>query len=190
MLTECPAVRQRKACRSMCASRTVAFFAPQSGLRADNGARIAAESVNHDLLGDLDGPPIQLDGSTMIPELLRAMPAARSVLDRYGLQGCGGPLGPHESLEFFARAHDVPLERLLEEIRQAAAAAGPATALPFAETLADSIYRPFFRAGIAVVLTLGAAWGVVLLLRIAWSRSFTAVSIHEINAYGHAQIFG
>lgn len=135
-------------------------------------------------------PPIPLDGSTMIPELLRAMPAARSVLDRYGLQGCGGPLGPHESLEFFARAHDVPLERLLEEVRQAVAAAGPATVPPFAETLVDSIYRPFFRAGIAVVLTLGAAWGVVLLLRIAWSRSFTAVSIHEINAHGHAQIFG
>lgn len=52
------------------------------------------------------------------------------------------------------------------------------------------IHRPFFRAGIAVLLTAGAAWGAVLLLRIATSGSFTAISIHDINAHGHAQIFG
>ncbi|NUQ61856.1 MAG: NnrS family protein [Pirellulales bacterium] len=52
------------------------------------------------------------------------------------------------------------------------------------------LYRPFFRAGIAVVLTLGAAWGALLLLRIAWAGSFTAIGLQEINAHGHAQIFG
>jgi hypothetical protein len=55
---------------------------------------------------------------------------------------------------------------------------------------ADTIYRPFFRAGIAVVLTLGATWGVLLLVRTAFLKSFTAISVHEINAHGHAQIFG
>lgn len=135
--------------------------------------------------------PVPIEGSTRIPDLLRAMPEARTVLDRYGLQGCGGPLGPAESLEFFARAHDVPLDRLLAEIRQAQAAEpASSAALSFTEALADRIYRPFFRAGIAVALTLGAAWGVILLLRIAWSGSLTAVSIQEVNAHGHAQIFG
>lgn len=128
----------------------------------------------------------------MIPELLRAAPAARPVLDRYGLRGCGGPWGPAESLEFFSRAHDVPLDRLLEEVDQAIAAGpvAPAETVTPEERLGDTIYRPFFRAGIAVVLTLGAAWGVVLLTRIALLKSFTAVTIHEINAHGHAQIFG
>ncbi len=132
------------------------------------------------------------DSHTMIPDLLRACPQARPVLDRYGLRGCGGALGPHESLEFFARAHDVPLERLLREIGEAirAGGAGQAVQPAFRETPADSIYRPFFRAGIAVALTLGAAWGVGLLLRIAMSGSFTAVSLQEVNAHGHAQIFG
>ena len=37
------------------------------------------------------------------------------VLDRYGLRGCGGTLGPHESLAFFAPAHDVPPDQLLWE---------------------------------------------------------------------------
>ncbi len=41
-----------------------------------------------------------------------------------------------------------------------------------------------------VVLTAGAVWGAILLLRIGLSQSFTAISIHEINAHGHAQIFG
>ncbi len=55
---------------------------------------------------------------------------------------------------------------------------------------ADNIHWPFFRAGIGVMLTLGAAWGVILLLQIAWSGSFTAVGLQEVNAHGHAQIFG
>lgn len=128
----------------------------------------------------------------MIPDLLRTMPQARPVLDRYGLRGCGGALGPHESLEFFARAHDVPLDRLLGEIGEAVQSAEKQTPEPpaFRESLADRIYRPFFRAGIAVALTLGAAWGVILLLRIALSGSFTTASLQEVNAHGHAQIFG
>lgn len=123
-----------------------------------------------------DAPRIH--AATPIPELLRVAPAARSVLDRYGLRGCGGPLGPAESLEFFSHAHDVPLDRLLDEIRRAVEA-GPATtaASSAAEQLGDAIYRPFFRAGIAVALTLGATWGVPLLVRIALLKSFTAIGI-------------
>jgi len=131
-------------------------------------------------------------GQTMIPDLLRDQPRARTVLDRYGLGGCTEAAGPHESLESFARAHDVPLDQLLQEIREAV---GPHSEhelkqLVIRPARADHIYRPFFLAGIAVVLTVGAAWGVVLLLRIAWSGSFTAVPLQEVNAHGHAQIFG
>lgn len=51
-------------------------------------------------------------------------------------------------------------------------------------------HRPFFRAGISVLLTAGAVWGALLLLRISIDGSFTAISVHDINAHGHAQIFG
>jgi hypothetical protein len=131
---------------------------------------------------------LQISEKTLIPELLVQAPHSRAVLDRYGLRGCGGPNGPVESLGFFARAHDVSLPRLLDELRNA----GPlrlATALP-APQLADAIYRPFFVAGIVVVLTLGAVWGAYLLLQIGVAGSFTAAGLHEINAHGHAQIFG
>jgi hypothetical protein len=131
-----------------------------------------------------------IDGNMMIPDLLRACPAARPVLDRYGLRGCGGPAGPVESLAFFAKAHDVSIQQLLDEVRGSLRSPGAPPAAGAAPGAADTIYRPFFKAGIAVVLTLGAAWGAYLLIRIALRGSFTAVGLHEVNAHGQAQIFG
>ena len=134
---------------------------------------------------------LAVDDKTLIPDLLRTAPQARTVLDRYGLQGCGGPEGPRESLRFFARAHDVPLDRLLRELRESASVAVTLPAgLSTASSLADGIYRPFFSAGIATVLTLGAVWGAYLLLQIGMSGRFSAAGLHAINAHGHAQIFG
>lgn len=133
--------------------------------------------------------PGSLDDKVLIPDLLDANPQVRPVLDRYGLRGCGGPKGPRETLGFFAKAHDVSIERLLEDLR--AGLEQPAAKAPSSEIhKADAIYRPFFRAGIAVVLTLGAAWGAYLLWRIGMHGSFAAAGLHEINAHGHAQIFG
>jgi hypothetical protein len=130
-----------------------------------------------------------------IPDLLRLAPDARCVLDRYGLRGCGGERGPAESLAFFARAHEVPVERLLLELRERLARrkdpypSGQEGA-EGAARLEDSIYRPFFKSGIVVVLTLGAVWGAYLLLRIGLAGRFAAVGLPEVNAHGHAQIFG
>jgi hypothetical protein len=133
-----------------------------------------------------------IDGQLMIPELLRVAPQVRPVLDRYGLKGCGGAMGPAESLAFFARAHEIPLARLLEELRDATRPVSQPIPLPLDDSPSrgDTIYRPFFKAGMVVTLTLGAVWGAYLLLRIAVSGSFTAAGLHEVNAHGHAQIFG
>src|SRR5215467_1698602 len=91
--------------------------------------------------------------SVQIPDLLRLAPGVRPVLDRYGLRGCGGEWGPAESLGFFARAHDVPVESLLREIRERLAGRlDPSTDKDDrgeSSQLADAIYRPFFKAGIA-----------------------------------------
>jgi hypothetical protein len=71
---------------------------------------------------------LTLAPATLIPDLLAAAPQARAVLDRYGRRGCGGPLGPHESIQFFARSHDVPVERLPGELRGALATPAPQVA--------------------------------------------------------------
>ncbi|HKI32871.1 MAG TPA: DUF1858 domain-containing protein [Gemmataceae bacterium] len=132
-----------------------------------------------------------IDGQVLIPDLLRAVPQARPVLDRYGLRGCGGELGPVESLGFFAHAHDVPLPGLLRELREVCERPAELPPTPPVAQIGDAIYRPFFKAGIVLVLTLGAVWGAYLLLRIAFSgEGFKAVGLHEVNAHGHAQIFG
>ncbi len=139
----------------------------------------------------------EIDTKAMLPELLAAHPELREVFDAYGLRGCGGPLGPPETVAFFARAHGVELDVLVADLEGAlrrAAAQGPVAAplLPVAQrpALADRIYRRFFLAGIASVLTIGAGWGVWLLLSIAANESLTAPSIFAINAHGQAQIYG
>jgi hypothetical protein len=80
----------------------------------------------------------------LIPDLLRVAPQARAVLDRYGFRGCGGPLGPVESLGFFAKAHEVSIGPLLTELRAGLArpAAAPAPATAAANSgLADAVCR-------------------------------------------------
>lgn len=127
----------------------------------------------------LPSPPV-LHPSQMLPDVLRAYPQLRPLFDRYGLRGCGGPHGPAETIAYFAQAHGVDLERFLHELNRGLRDPG---SIPVAERteadsldqLADTIYRRFFKAGIAVILTAGAAWGAFLLLRIGLGRSFTAI---------------
>ena len=58
----------------------------------------------------------------LLPELLRLHPETRIVFDGHGLSGCGGPLGPCESIRFFARAHGVDELTLVHELELAVAA--------------------------------------------------------------------
>jgi hypothetical protein len=131
----------------------------------------------------------------MLPDLFREHPQARMVFDRYGLSGCGGKLGPAESIRFFARSHGVNEAQLLAEIEAAIAdpqaVQAAAKAIPAESAVADTLYRRFFMAGIALILTAGATWGAWLLWKIGFAGKFTGPgSIHAVNAHGHAQIFG
>src|SRR4026207_1112688 len=56
--------------------------------------------------------------------------------------------------------------------------------------LPDVVYRPFFLAGIATVLTLGCMWGAINLLTIGMRKSFSSVSYSWVLAHGHAMVFG
>ena len=123
-----------------------------------------------------------------LPEIVARYPATRSVLDRYGLQGCGGPQGPREQVAWFSRLHGVPIERLLAELN---AAAQETSHFPeFAPSIADTIYRPFFLSGIATVLTLGCMWGAINLLTIGLRQSFAAANYSWVLAHAHAMVFG
>jgi uncharacterized protein involved in response to NO len=124
-----------------------------------------------------------------LPEVVERFPSTRAVLDRYGLKGCGGPQGPAEPVSWFARLHGVPLDRLLRELNETAK--NPDTMDVRTErSIADTIYRPFFVAGISTLLTLGCMWGAINLLTIGLSQNFSAIKYSWTLAHGHAMVTG
>lgn len=135
----------------------------------------------------------EITSELLIPELLRAYPQARHVLDKYGLKGCGGPEGPYETLGFFARAHEVDERELMKEISNALSNAAPPVVLSPAmvvPALEDTIYRRFFLSAIFIVLTFGATWGAWLLYKIGSGGSFAAASLSQVDAHAQAQVYG
>jgi hypothetical protein len=130
-----------------------------------------------------------ITAETFLPDVISRFPSTRAVLDRYGLKGCGGPHGPAEPVGWFARLHGVPLERLLRELNEAVSNPG-ATPATVKGSIGDTIYRPFFIAGMITLLTLGCVWGAINLLTIGLSRNFSSVSYSWTLAHGHAMVFG
>lgn len=133
--------------------------------------------------------PDTITSDSYIPDIVQRYPATRTVLDVYGLHGCGGAQGPREQLGWFARLHGIEIEQLLGELKQVASQSR--SELPeFAPSIGDTIYRPFFLAGIATVLTLGCMWGAINLLTVGLSHNFSAVSYSWVLAHAHAMVFG
>jgi hypothetical protein len=132
----------------------------------------------------------EITRQTSVAEIVKRCPTARRVFDKYGLEGCGGEHGPTEPLAFFAAVHKVDAEKLLAELN--AELRNPSTeGYDYRETLGDTIYRRFFKAGIAVVLSVGALWGAVNLLEIALRKDFLQMHlVPAIHAHGHAMVFG
>jgi uncharacterized protein involved in response to NO len=131
----------------------------------------------------------EITAEMSLPDVIISNPATRAVFDRYGLKGCGGPQGPSESISWFARLHRVPLDQLLSELNQTAS--NPTSLVTTAEcSIGDTIYRPFFIAGLATVLTLGCVWGAINLLTIGLKNNFSSVSYSWTLAHGHAMVFG
>src|SRR5688572_11827508 len=57
-------------------------------------------------------------------------------------------------------------------------------------SIANHIYRPFFLASIATILTVGCVWGAINLFTIGVKESFGAINYSWTLAHGHAMVFG
>jgi len=122
-----------------------------------------------------------------LPEVIEKYPGTRRVFDEAGLHGCGGASGPQETVEFFARVHGVPLDKLLADLENAKDSAAAA----YREELGDVLYRRFFRAAIVVILTASATLGASMLLLYGLRRTFTSLDLFApIQAHANAQVFG
>jgi len=131
----------------------------------------------------------EITKETSVADVVQQCPEARRIFDEHGLRGCGGVHGPAESLEFFASVHQADVDQLVRELNDELHK--PRTAYVYQESLADFIYRRFFKAGIAIVLTVGGLWGAVNLAQIALGKNFLQVRLlPAIHAHAHAMIFG
>jgi hypothetical protein len=127
-----------------------------------------------------------------LPDILARYPACRGILDRYGLTGCGGPLGPREPVSFFARAHRVDEERLLAELNETTRlGAVQPQAAGYRPGPGDTIYRRFFRAAILTMFTFGCVLGGINLAIMAANRQLASLDMRAITwAHAHAQVAG
>ena len=131
----------------------------------------------------------QITKNTSVAEIVKMCPSARRIFDEHGLRGCGGEHGPSEPLAFFAAVHQANLEALLRDLN--AEMAKPSESYIYHASLQDYIYRRFFKAGVAIVLTVGCLWGAISLLQIAMGKSFLQLHLlPSIHAHAHAMIFG
>lgn len=132
----------------------------------------------------------EINSNTTVAEIVRNCPNARRIFDRHGLKGWGGEHGPSESLSFFAAVHHANMDELLREIN---AEMQHPSGQPYVYqvTLQDYIYRRFFKAGVAIVLTVGCLWGAINLLQIGLGESFLQLRLlPSIHAHAHAMVFG
>jgi hypothetical protein len=135
-------------------------------------------------------PESLIDREMTLPAILSRYPSCRKVFDRYGLLGCGGPLGREEKLEFFARAHRVDEAHLIAELEQAARDPQPSSP-EYNPGSADTIYRRFFKAGIATMFTFGCVLGGINLAIMAARHELASLDMRAITwAHAHAQVAG
>jgi hypothetical protein len=131
-----------------------------------------------------------ITGNTSVAEIVKVCPGARRIFDEHGLKGCGGEHGPSEPLAFFAAVHQANLDELLSEINTEMANPSAQVYL-YKESLQDYIYRRFFKAGVAIMLTVGCLLGAINLLQIGLGKSFLQLRLlSSIHAHAHAMIFG
>src|SRR5215471_33265 len=132
----------------------------------------------------------EITKDTSVGDIVRLCPAARRIFDEHGLKGCGGENGPSEPLAFFAVVHQANAEELLREINDEVANPNPGPYV-YKTSLEDYVYRRFFKAGVATVLTVGCLWGAINLRQIAMGKSFLQLHLlPSIHAHAHAMIFG
>src|SRR5579875_520686 len=132
----------------------------------------------------------KITGSMSVTEIVKLCPSARRIFDEHGLKGCGGANGPAEPLEFFASDHEADLDALLKDLN--AELEKPAKdPYVYQESLADYIYRRFFKTAIVIVLSLGGLWGVIALMQISLGQALLQPHLlPAIHAHAHAMIFG
>jgi hypothetical protein len=124
-------------------------------------------------------------GDVTIRQVASTWPACAEILEQYPNARWNGRWSLQD-LASFARASGVDESVLLERLSQAAR-------VPVAEsgsTRGEASPLPIIFVALGVALTLGAGWGVMLLLRIALGVDYGVVSGASVHVHGVAQLWG
>lgn len=132
---------------------------------------------------------MEINRNTIIKDLIESHPETLAVFKKYNLVIAGGVRGPNEPIAFFAKAHEVNYDILVQELNEAIAkGGGEAVEIPTLEE--DKIYEKFVKTAIILTLTVGVTFGAIILSYIAVKLNFNSIYYSFIQAHGHAQIFG
>src|SRR3989338_4997472 len=135
---------------------------------------------------------VKITADMTVKEINIKYPACQEVFKKYGIGGCGGQYGPPEPVDFFARAHNVNLDELVNALNEAAESA-PAIAAKSTsvtqeevdEARLNKLYKLFVKAALVFTLTGGTLLGVIALTWIALSGSYGAPYYALTQAHGH-----
>ena len=120
-------------------------------------------------------------------QVVSIWPDSAGVLGRYGAAPTDGRLSLQE-LGAFAAARGVPLDSLLHELHEATGA--PTEPTPPKESDRQSSPVMPLATAVLIALTLGATWGVWLLLTISFRGRYEAASPASVHVHGVAQLWG
>ena len=113
-------------------------------------------------------------------------PASEVVFRNYGEPNRHpSRFGHLEPLTHFARRRGISLDAILNELVIATGAR-----IDMHARRAERVHHGFLFAALLITITLGAGWGVWLLLRIGRTAAFDSVSAAHVIAHGEAQLWG
>jgi hypothetical protein len=134
----------------------------------------------------------------LVRDILARYPQAEEVFQRHGLGGCGGPQGPLEPIGFFAVAHHLDPEALLQELNEMVSRLDIARQRGDREpgqqpdgTQAAPIYPGFILASLLLAAGAGFSLGVWGLLTATEGLSTSPFSWATlIQVHGQVQVWG
>ena len=132
---------------------------------------------------------MEINRNTIIKNLVKKYPQTMAVFREYNLVVAGGVRGPNEPLAFFAKAHDVDYDEIVEKLKVAIEKGIDENAEEI-ELVEDKVYSKFFKTALLMALTIGVAVGAIILTYIGSKHSFHSAVHSLVQTHGHAQLFG
>lgn len=161
---------------------------------------VKLEAVLTELNKAINGPVITCEGVRIAPGtkvhqnmsfrlVTTRYPATREVFARYDILELAEEHWPDEKMSFFAMALQMPLDKLIDELKEAiqgaeAASTGNTPSQP------EDVHVSFIKVAIAFALTTGCLYGAGILFYFGTHGALSGLPRAMLEAHGHTQVYG